>query len=156
MTVITSLLMALREVLRFTVKPSVLGHLIFWSWHVIYLCFLAFGLLPYVLGPLLESTVEGHIPLDMGLAALALTLLPVASFGLGLWRFRRAPRKLLRLFYGVFAPATVLLLCRLFLVRELTPGVEHVLWTLGLGALAYLAELLLDPVDAPAERAPGC
>ena len=156
MTALRSLAQACFTVLRFTAKSPMVGHVIFWSWHAIYIAFLAFGLVPYVLAPLIEQTFKGHIPLDMGLAALGLMVLPLASFGLGFFKLRRSPRKLLRLFYGVFAPATVLLLCRLFLVREMTPGVEHVLWTLGLGMSAYLAELLLlDPTDGVADRPPA-
>jgi len=154
MTTLKSLLQALWAVALYTARSPVLGHIIFWSWHAVYLAFLAFGLVPYVLGPLLAETVKGNIPWDMGLTALGLTVLPVASFALGFFKLRRAPRKLFRLFYGLFAPATVLLLCRLFLVREMTPGVEHVLWTLGLGMSAYLAELLLDG-DTIAERPAG-
>lgn len=134
---------------RRLLQVDVLCHLLFWSWHLIYLGFLVFGLVPYVLWPVLEQVALGHMPWDMGLTAGALMLLPLASVGLGIWKLAGQPRKLFRLFYGVFAPAAVLLLARLFLVREMTPGVEHALWTLALGAGAYLAELLLDLDELP-------
>jgi putative PEP-CTERM system integral membrane protein len=125
-------------------------HVIFWSWHGVYLAFLAFGLAPYVLWPVLKMTVAGEIPWSISATGFAISLLPLASLALGWRRLRQTPEGLFGLFYGAFAPAMVLLLMRLFMVRQLTDGAAHVLIGVGLGMCAWLAQLLWGLRDKPA------
>src|SRR5262249_36247995 len=69
---------------------------------------------------------------------------PLAATVVGALVLRRDPARLFRLFYAVEAPLFVLALGRLFLVRELTPGVAYVLLVSVVGISAYVYRLLRD------------
>lgn len=129
-----------RRRLRRAFAPRVLIHVLFWSWHAVWLVGVVFGLVPHVLPELLVDTVEGQVPWGITLSAVTLALLPVATL-VGGWRLRHDHWRLFRLFYGVGGVAFSLLLFRLFFIREATPGVQLLLGTLAAGAAFYLAEL---------------
>ncbi|MCA9711094.1 MAG: TIGR02921 family PEP-CTERM protein, partial [Myxococcales bacterium] len=126
--------------LRGAVRARPLIHLLFWSWHAIWVLAVVFGLAPQLLPALLVDTLEGEVPWGITLSALGLTFLPVLTL-LGGWRLRHDHWKLLRLFYGVGGVAFTLLFFRLFFVRQATPGVQLLLGTLAAGAAFYTAEL---------------
>ncbi|MEM9456605.1 MAG: TIGR02921 family PEP-CTERM protein [Myxococcota bacterium] len=129
-----------RAGLRRAFAPRVLIHVLFWSWHAVWLLGVVFGLVPHVLPDLLVDTFEGQVPWGITLSAVTLALLPLATL-VGGWRLRHDHWRLFRLFYGVGGVAFSLLLFRLFFIREATPGVQLLLGTLAAGAAFYLAEL---------------
>ncbi|MCB9743330.1 MAG: TIGR02921 family PEP-CTERM protein [Alphaproteobacteria bacterium] len=131
----------LRMAWRLITHRGLWGHGIFWSWHLVYLCLLGFGILPYVAAPLAEAWWQGYTPTGFFLTCVALTLLPLVSLGLGALRFLRQPDKLLGLFYGLAAPALTVLMFRLFVIKEMTSGVAYVGLVLVAAMLAYAVEL---------------
>lgn len=124
--------------------PAVLAHLMFWSWNLLFLSVVLFGFTPLVLVSLIEETLDGFVPLDLTLTALALVLVPVLSTTVGLVWLRKDPRRLAALYFGVEAPAFLLLLGRMFLVRELTAGTTFVLGTALVAGLVYAGGLALE------------
>ena len=68
-------------------KPKLLaalGHLTFWSWNLLFLSVVLFGFTPLVVVSLIEDTVDGFVPLDLTITALALVLVPALSTAAGL------------------------------------------------------------------------
>lgn len=128
-------------------KPKLLaalGHLTFWSWNLLFLSVVLFGFTPLVVVSLIEDTVDGFVPLDLTITALALALVPALSTAAGLLWLRKDPRRLLALYFGVEAPAFLLLLGRAFLVRELTAATTFVLATVLTAGVVYGAGLALE------------
>lgn len=115
---------------------------VFWSWNLIFISVVYFGLLPYIGIPLIEATLDGDIAFDFCLAFITLITVPVACSYIGARYLRTQPQKLMRWFYGVEAPIFVWCLVRLFLIRELTLASTLVLGTLLLCIFAYGAEVL--------------
>lgn len=118
------------------------GYGLFWTWHVIYLLFFWLGFVPIVLPGLSEAVLAGLIPLDWLVPPLILGLVPIAGVALGATVFRRRPRGLLALGYGVEAPVLILVLVRFLALREATPLVALLLGLLGVGVLTLLWQLL--------------
>ncbi len=98
-----------------------LFHVIFWSWNAVFLIAVYAALLPWIGLDLLNATLDGDIQPEFFATLLGLIAVPTACTWLGWTRFRSQGLNLFRLFYGVEAPLFVLLLLRLFLLRELTP-----------------------------------
>lgn len=117
-----------------------LVHLVFWSWHAVWLLAVFFGLGPHLLPELVRATVRGEIPWGITGSAFALMLLPCVTVVAG-WRLRADHRRLFGLFYGVAGVGFTLLMVRLFLVREMTAAVALLLVTLAAGAAIYTADL---------------
>ena len=120
----------------------VLGHGLFWSWNVIFLCVAYLGFLPFIAVDLFVAVWEGHVPPDFALFTILLLLCPLACTLFGARFLLHEPRKLLRLLFAIEGPLLMLTLLRLFAVRELTPGVAQLLLTFYLGAGFFLYELL--------------
>ncbi len=125
---------------RRALHPRPIIHLLFWSWHGIWVLGVLFGIAPKILPELLLDSVRGQVPWSITLCAIALTVLPAFTMLAG-WRLRHDHWKLLRLFYGVGGVAFALLFIRLFFIREATAGVHLLLGTLAAGAAFYTAEL---------------
>lgn len=117
-------------------------HSIFWLWNLTFLLVVYAGILPPIGIPLVQATFTGEIQSEFAIALFGLIAVPTVSTILGLVRFRKQPLKLIRLFYGVEAPLFLLLLIRLFVLRELTPASTVVLGTMGVAIFAFLGELL--------------
>jgi putative PEP-CTERM system integral membrane protein len=131
-----------------TPKPYNLSfHAIFWLWNLAFLTVVWMGILPVVGVPLIEATFAGEIPFEFFLTLVALIAVPTICTGLGAWRFRKQPRELMRLFYGVEAPLFLLCLLRLFLLRELTPASGLILGTVAVSILAFGMELFRGYVE---------
>src|SRR6185312_15942009 len=69
-------------------------------------------------------------------------LVPLTATLIGALALRRDPARLFRLFYAVEAPLFLLALGRLFLVRDLTPGVGYVITASVLAVSAHVYRLL--------------
>jgi putative PEP-CTERM system integral membrane protein len=129
------------------VPGLVASHGLFWSWNLLFLTFVGFGL-PDLLVELALAGWRGEIPMDFVISAYALLAIPVASMVGGIV-LRRHPWKLFQLFYGVQAPLFFLCLVRLFLVRELTPGMLQLLTVLGVAIGALGIELFRGIAQDP-------
>jgi len=114
---------------------------IFWLWNLTFLSIVYLGILPVIGIPLIQATVEGIIPLEFSLTLAALIAVPTASTIAGLKYFREQPLQLMRLFYGVEAPLFLLILIRLFLLRELTPASSQIIATVVLCIAAFFIEM---------------
>ncbi len=116
-------------------------HAIFWLWNLIFLATVA-SLMPTVLIPLVRAIGAGEIESVFLLPLGGLLVIPGLCTWLGWRHFRQRPVELMRLFYGVEAPAFLLCLVRLFLLRDLTPASVLVGATV-LGAIATFSVELL-------------
>ena len=117
-------------------------HAIFWLWNIAFLLIVYAGILPLVGKPLIAAAWSGELPTEFFVTFVALIAVPTVSTMVGIWRFRKQPLQLLRLFYGVEAPLFLLCLIRLFLLRELTPASSQIVGTLVLCITAFCLDLL--------------
>jgi putative PEP-CTERM system integral membrane protein len=117
-------------------------HAIFWLWNIAFLLIVYAGILPIVGKPLMAAAWSGELPTEFFVTFIALIAVPTVSTVVGIWRFRKQPLQLLRLFYGVEAPLFLLCLIRLFLLRELTPASSQIVGTLVLCITAFCLDLL--------------
>ena len=99
-----------------------LSRFLFWSWNLVCVVFVFLDLGPSLLYVLLGDAAVGVVPRDFGLFALMLMLLPPLSMVYARFVLRGDPDKLLSLFYAVEVPIVALAMLRIFLIRELTPG----------------------------------
>ncbi|WP_414564624.1 MULTISPECIES: TIGR02921 family PEP-CTERM protein [unclassified Anabaena] len=114
---------------------------IFWLWNLTFLILVYFGILPWLIVPLFQSTLQGDIPAEFSLTLVALIAIPTVSTMIGGKFLSKQPLQLLRLFYGVEAPLFLLCLLRLFVIRELTPASTQILATIGICITAFCGEL---------------
>lgn len=119
---------------------NILAGLVFWSWNALCLSLVLFGFVPHVLPELLRETTRGLIPWSMTLAAFCLVGLPLVATAWGIRNFRR-PRRQLALFYGLEVPLVLFCLFRIFLVRELAPGLAFVIVAFFVACVAFGFEL---------------
>lgn len=124
---------------------NLLGYALFWSWHGIYLLFLFAGYTPLVAVQLFQGISEGWLQWQFAIFALVLYVVPIVGIIWGATRFRRQPRRLLLLGYGVEAPILVFTLLRFFAIRQTTPLIWLVFGGLGLGFAALLWQVLVKP-----------
>ena len=117
-------------------------HLVFWCWNAVFLSVAAFGITPLVTAGLIAEVFGDVRTWSLVAAALLVIAVPFAATLIGALLLRRDPARLFRLFYAVEAPLVVLALGRLFLVRDLTPGVAYVIAASVLAVSAYVYRLL--------------
>ncbi len=118
-----------------------LNHLIFWAWNLLCLLVVFAGILPHVGVPLARAIAAGEVETVFLLPLAGLAIVPPACAGLGWCYFRRRPRDLMRLFYGIEAPLVLLCLVRLFLLRDLTPASSLVIGTVLVAIAAFSLDL---------------
>lgn len=135
--------------MKFLRKPF-FGYALFWSWNLIFFILLvSIEVQTGGLTALIKNTVVGFTPLHFGLYALLLIAIPLGSLVLAGTIFRGKPVRLVQYFYGVEVPLGLLVLFRIFLFRELTPGV-HYLYLLGfVGMLSYFTEIVIPKENRP-------
>ncbi len=119
----------------------ILSYFIFWSWNFIYFLLIIAVIIPEISIGIYRDTVDGIIPYNFSFFVSLLILIPLICIILGFTSLRKKPFKLMRLFYGVEIPAGLMFLLRLFLFRQLNPGVIHLLIVLFLGIVVYLYEM---------------
>lgn len=115
---------------------------LFWSWNIIFLAFMGFGFAPRMLPDLLNSVRAGDIPASFLINGLALSLIPLVAVILGFTVLRNEPAGLFALGYVVEGPLMLMLAVRLFLIRQVNPGLTVVMIITGLGMAAFLWQVL--------------
>jgi putative PEP-CTERM system integral membrane protein len=120
---------------------DVLSHGLFWSWNLIFLAVVYAGLFPHHLVDILLEVLDGTVPLNLALSAFLLCTIPLVCTIVGALYFRRQPRKLLGLFYGIEGPLMFAALVRLFLFRELPPAMQFLVVAFALCLVTYGVEL---------------
>lgn len=117
-------------------------NLTFWGWNLAFLGFVYFALLPLILEDLVRGTIDGIIPIDFLISFFGLIAVPTIASIIGAGKLRKRPLRLMGLFYGVEGPLFLLLILRLFVIRELTAASIFMLGTLLLCVAAFSLELL--------------
>lgn len=117
-------------------------HAIFWLWNLTFLLVVYTGILPVIAPPLITATFAGQIPIEFCFTFVGIIAVPTVCTLIGALRFSKQPVQLMRLFYGVEAPLFLLLLIRLFLLRELTPASALIIGTVVVCIAAFFIELL--------------
>lgn len=125
----------LRKLWAIAVHPA-MAHLIFWTWNSLFLSVAIFGLIPFLLIEMFRDAREGILPWSLVATVTGMIAVPFVATAVGAFALRRKPGALLRFFFGVEAPAFMLALGRVFLVRELNEGVIFVLFIFALGGAA--------------------
>ncbi|NJK66640.1 MAG: TIGR02921 family PEP-CTERM protein [Microcoleus sp. CSU_2_2] len=120
---------------------NIIFQFVFWLWNLTFLSTVYLGILPLVGIPLIQATIDNIIPFEFFLTLSALIIVPAACTIVGAKYFRKQPLQLMRLFYGVEAPLFLLILIRLFLLRELTPASSQIIATIVLCIAAFFAEI---------------
>lgn len=99
---------------------------LFWSWNMLYLIlFVSLEISTGFVIFIIRDAFLGFSPFEFIITAILAYCVPLVSIGLALTVFRKRRDKLVALFYGVEVPLTLLLLLRLFLVREMHAGTLH-------------------------------
>jgi len=132
-----------KNILRRIFNIQIWGYGLFWSWNLIFLAFMFLGFAPNLLPDMIDSIRDDLIPLKYLVTAVLVTLIPVIAVLLGLTRLRRSPGKLLSLGYGVEGPLMVLMLVRIFAVRDATPAID-LLYLFALPGVFTLLWQILD------------
>ena len=131
-----------KKILPLIFNIKVWGYGLFWSWNVIFLAFMFLGFAPNMLPEMIDSIRNDLIPIRFLVSTVLVTLIPLIAVVLGLTFLRRSPDKLLILGYCVEGPLMVLLLARIFLVRDATPAVDVLYLVSLLGMFTVLWQLM--------------
>ncbi len=118
-------------------RGGALAHGLFWSWNLIFLVVVGLGLLPTFLWSMVRELYDGTLPASLALSGALLCIIPPLCTAVGLFCFLHDPRRLLRLFYGVEGPLVLLSLFRVFLLRELNPGLDYLIVLLSVCLVSY-------------------
>ena len=105
------------------------------------------GFAPNVIPETVNAIRRGLIPIDFLVIAILVTMIPLAAVIIGATLLRRFPKKLLVLGYGVEGPSMLLLLARIYLVRQATPAVILLYILSLLGMLTLLWQLMDLQID---------
>ena len=124
-------------------------HAIFWIWNITFLLVVYAGILPLIAPELISATFAGLLPIEFCITLVSIIAVPTVCTLVGLFRFRKQPVQLMRLFYGVEAPLFLLCLIRLFLLREVPPASAQILGTVVVCIVAFLLELLYGYATRP-------
>lgn len=116
---------------------------LFWSWNILYLILFASleistGFVIFII----RDAFLGLSPFEFIITAILAYCVPLVSIGLALTVFRKRRDKLVALFYGVEVPLTLLLLLRLFLVREMHAGTLHLFILFVTGMIVFFYGLI--------------
>jgi putative PEP-CTERM system integral membrane protein len=131
-----------RRFLGWVFNIKVLGYGLFWSWNVIFLAFMFLGFAPNIWPETWAAIQHDLIPVDYLIMSIVVTLIPLFAVLLGVTLLRRSPGKLLALGYGVQGPLMVLLLARLFIVRQANLAVVMLYAVAVVGVFTLLWQLL--------------
>lgn len=121
----------LKEI-RSTRIGGFLIHALFWLWNGLFVLLAGIFIIPSIVVPLVNGTIEGSIPVDIFLFATLSVLIVTGSIISGVWFTRNYPSDnakiaLWNIFYGIEGPLLTLIVYRLFFVRELNGSVAVLL-----------------------------
>jgi putative PEP-CTERM system integral membrane protein len=125
-------------------KRKIAGGVIFWTWNVLALCLIFFGLVPHVLVEIVRDSSRGLIPWSLTVAVFCLMAIPLLSVAWAV-RLARSAEKWIRIFYGLEVPLCLVCLLRIFLIRELTAAVTLVAVAFSVASIAFGYELVRSP-----------
>lgn len=120
----------------------IMNHGIFWSWNLIFLILLIFiEVETGALFHLIQNAFIGYTPFDFAIYSLLILLIPPLSIVFGFLFWNRSKTFLLEFFYGVELPIILLLILRISVFRELTPGTSFIFMALAFGILTFAIHL---------------
>ncbi|MEO0852346.1 MAG: hypothetical protein AAFY15_02410 [Cyanobacteria bacterium J06648_11] len=126
-------------------------YVIFWGWNLIFLTVVGLGILPHS-GWLFFEAARGRIPLDFMAALLVLMAIPAVCTVLGLQAgIRNRWQQMVRLFFCIEAPLFLLMLLRLFLLRQVPAAGMWVLGSIVL-SIGFYAFRRLGRAGAESDR----
>jgi putative PEP-CTERM system integral membrane protein len=137
----------LKTLLTWVFSIKLWGYGLFWSWNLIFLAFMSLGFAPNVWPQMWAAYQHDLIPLDYLVMGILVTIIPVAAALLGLTWLRRSPGKLLALGYGIQGPLMVLLLVRIFVIRQANAAVLMLYAVAVLAVFTLLWQLLDKRMD---------
>ncbi len=120
---------------------------LFWLWNIIFLAFMSLGFAPQLLPDMITAVQAGNIPPPFLAIAIIMVVIPVLAVLLGLTVLRREPERLFALGYAIEGPLMLMLLIRLFVVRELVAALAALLIVAALGMIAFVWQLLDRRID---------
>jgi putative PEP-CTERM system integral membrane protein len=126
---------------------NIWGHVLFWTWNIVFLSFILLGFAPLMLPQLVSAVYAGLVPFQFLAYGLVLTLIPVVAVLVGAIRLGNKPAHLFMLGYGVEWPLMLMLSIRFFVIRQATPAVIFLMVTAGLGMITLLWQLLDPHID---------
>ena len=97
-------------------------HSIFWVWNGLFMMVVYLGFLPMIGVPLVQALIAGEVPFPFVIPLVGFLAVPPVCTLIGLFKLRKHPKSLMRLFYSVEAPFMALCILRMFVLRELTPA----------------------------------
>ncbi len=121
---------------------NISGAAVFWFWNLAFLLVIYGGLLPSLGTAFWLAGLRGEIQREFLFVFIAILLIPLAAVAIARLTFSLEPNKLIRLFYGVEVPLLLLLIIRLFALRELTPASHLVVGTLLICLLGFFIDLV--------------
>lgn len=132
---------------RYWTNPDRWSQILFWSWNLIFLAFMAFGFAPRLLPEMVLAVQSGMVQEMFLVYAIILAAVPAVAAIVGFVFLRRSPARLFALGYAVEGPLMLVLAVRFFIIRQATPAVSLLLILGGLGMAAFLWQLFDKEMD---------
>lgn len=112
-------------------------HGMFWFWNAVFVVVALTLIVPYITWPLINDAFNGAVPVSVAVYGLLIVLLPTICIALTVY-FRKNMHAIFWLFCGFEIPVFFLILMRLMLLRDLNPGMIHLIANLFLALGAFL------------------
>lgn len=109
------------------VAKILVGHGIFWFWNVLFLIVAIALLIPEILVPSIYDAYTGKAPVSVAIYSALCIVFPIVCMLAVLWRFRTDVRGIVRVFCGFEIPLFFILLFRVILLRDMNPGLTHLM-----------------------------
>ncbi|MBU2713688.1 TIGR02921 family PEP-CTERM protein [Zooshikella harenae] len=116
---------------------------LFWSWNIIFTFVAVFVVIPYITLPLTSNAIDGVSMWSQAIYSLILVAVPFFAMGWAGLKIKKQPKMLMKLFYGVEMPIMFLMVMRILLLRDMNPGLLHLLINFAIAILAYFLLTLL-------------
>ncbi len=123
-------------------------YFLFWSWNLIFILLIAFLLAEHVIVPITTGMIKGSTPVEQGLFALFLFIVPFVGIGFGVSKgFRSVPTRLLSFFFGIELPLFFLAVARLIITSELQVATIYVISVTAVAIAAFTYQLFSNRQD---------
>jgi putative PEP-CTERM system integral membrane protein len=117
-------------------------YFLFWSWNLIFILLIAFLLAEQIIVPITTSMIKGATPVEQGLFALFIFIVPFMAVGIGVSKgFRSQPKRLITFFFGIELPLFFLAIARLIITSELQAATLFVILVTAVGIVAFSYQL---------------